>query len=147
MFVFISQHYQWICLTTKRRAQDFPVEGFIASAQSQITQCLPSTGTCVHHETWIFMGRQITLTHDVQAAYLKTCFVFSVRTCCFLLLLFLIPAIRSHPPVSQAVFPFNLLAHTFKCLAASLVGFVCFAAGLLRGAVFREGQHSNRAGM
>lgn len=42
--LLISQHNQWICLTTQRRAQDFPVEGSIASAQSQITQCLPSTG-------------------------------------------------------------------------------------------------------
>ena len=48
-FVFLSQHNQWICLTTKRRAQDFPVEGFIASAQSKITQCLPSTGEFVEH--------------------------------------------------------------------------------------------------
>ena len=48
--MLISQHNQWICLTTKRRAQDFPVEGFIASAQSQITQCLPSTGESVQHK-------------------------------------------------------------------------------------------------
>lgn len=50
-FVFIPQHNQWICLTAKRRAQDFPVEGFIASAQSQITQCLPSTGMFAQHRT------------------------------------------------------------------------------------------------
>ena len=32
--LFFLQHNQWICLTTKRGAQDFPVESFIASAQS-----------------------------------------------------------------------------------------------------------------
>lgn len=42
-----SQHHQWICLTTQRRAQDLPVKGSIASAQSQVTQCLPPTGMFV----------------------------------------------------------------------------------------------------
>ena len=42
-FAFV-QYNQWVCLTTERRAQDLPVEGPIASAQSQIPQCLSSTG-------------------------------------------------------------------------------------------------------
>lgn len=86
-----------------------------------------------------------------------------VQTCCFTSLfpecsrslcrccqklVFHIPvslSIRQH--MSPAVLPFSLLVHKFKCFDGSVVGFVCFAAGLLCGAVFRKGQHSNWAGM
>lgn len=149
--VCVSQHYQWICLTTKRRAQDFPAEGFIASAQSQITQCLPSTGTWILK--WFLWEDRSSTCMIYRSRIWKHDLYFRSRPAASLLL---ISVVRSHPPVSQAVgqdaspdlFPFNLLGHKFKCLDASLVGFVCLcAAGLLRGAVFREGQHSNWAGM
>lgn len=42
--LFLLQYNQWICLTTKRRAQNFPSQGITTFAQSKITQCLSSTG-------------------------------------------------------------------------------------------------------
>lgn len=54
------QHHQRICLTTQRRAQDLPVKGSIASAQSQVTQCLPPTG--------MFVGRRLFAGHIFEVA-------------------------------------------------------------------------------
>lgn len=118
----VLQHNQWICLTTERRAQNFPLEGSIASAQSQITQCLPSTGEstrelCVKNPKVIL---QVTFTIELVLHTLDGC----------------------SPEALQSPFVcLTLHVHTLNTCTC------CCTAGLLCGAVFGKGQHSNRAGM
>lgn len=168
--MFISQHNQWICLTTKRRAQDFPVEGFIASAQSQITQCLPSTGTL--NKTWIskiYTEREMCIHMSFTYVMFWKCVeVFlSKPALSSLLLFFSFLRAAGHSACSvekknwRYKFQFypsgitcplpryllvNLCVNSNALTVKWLELFICFAAGLLRGAVFRKRQHSNWAG-
>ena len=38
------QHNQWVCSASEGRAQNVPHQGFVTTAQSEISQCLPPTG-------------------------------------------------------------------------------------------------------
>lgn len=40
----VGQYHQWFRFTIKRRTQDFPAEGFIAAAQSEVSKRLSPSG-------------------------------------------------------------------------------------------------------
>lgn len=39
-----SQHNQWICFASEGRAQDVSHQSLVTTAQSEVSQCVPSTG-------------------------------------------------------------------------------------------------------
>lgn len=39
-----SQHNQWVCFASEGRAQDVPHQSLVTTAQSEVSQCVPSTG-------------------------------------------------------------------------------------------------------
>lgn len=39
-----SQHNQWVCFASEGRTQDVPHQSLATAAQSEVSQCVPSTG-------------------------------------------------------------------------------------------------------
>lgn len=39
-----SQYNQWVCFASEGRAQDVPHQSLVTTAQSEVSQCVPSTG-------------------------------------------------------------------------------------------------------